>query len=111
MRTEAGPVLVLPTAALGDQLAMLWSTSRFQPIANGSGGFAAAGQAELRQSVASFPDSASIDYLRRAGIQTVILVRSRVVGTVWEQAGDVPVDTLGIRREDVDDDTVVFRLS
>ncbi|WP_285690814.1 hypothetical protein [Actinoplanes sp. NBRC 103695] len=111
MRTEAGPVLVLPAAALGDQIAMLWSTSRFQPIANGSGGFAAAGQTELRQSVASFPDAASIDYLRAAGIQTVILVRSRVGGTVWEQAGDVPVDALGIRREDVDEDTVVFRLS
>ncbi|MEV7621619.1 hypothetical protein [Actinoplanes sp. NPDC089786] len=111
MRGDSSATLVLPTAAQGDQIAMLWSTTRFQPLANGSGGFAAAGQAELRQSVASFPDQASIDYLRRAGVQTVILVRSRVAGTAWEEAGDVPVDTFGIRREDVDEDTVVFRLN
>ncbi|MFG1607081.1 hypothetical protein [Actinoplanes sp. NPDC049265] len=111
LRNESVPTLVLPTAAVGDQIAMLWSTSRFQPLANGTGGFAAAGQAELRQAVTSFPDQASIDYLRRAGIQTVILDRSRVTGTAWEQAGDVPVDTLGIRREDVDQETVIFRLN
>ena len=36
MRTVTGPMLVLPTAALTDQTVMLWSTSRFQPIANGT---------------------------------------------------------------------------
>ncbi|HEU4346948.1 MAG TPA: hypothetical protein VFR35_04075 [Actinoplanes sp.] len=111
MRTETGPMLVLPTAALGDQTAMLWSTSRFQPIANGSGGFAATQQAELRQAVENFPDAASVQYLRETGVTTVLLVRNRVGGTPWERAGDIPVDALGIRREDHDDNTVIFRLS
>jgi hypothetical protein len=111
MRTEAGPMLVLPTAPLGDQTVMLWSTSRFQPIANGGGGFAAAQQAELRQAVAGFPDAASVQYLRETGVTTVLLIRNQVGGTPWERAGDVPVDALGIRREDLDDNTVIFRLS
>jgi hypothetical protein len=110
MRTVNGPMLVLPTAALGDQTVMLWSTSRFQPIANGAGGFAAGQQAELRQAVATFPDAASVQYLRETGVSTVLLVRSQVAGTPWELSGDIPVEALGIRREDLDDDTVLFRL-
>jgi hypothetical protein len=110
MRTVSDPMLVLPTAALGDQTVMLWSTSRFQPIANGAGGFAATQQAELRQAVATFPDAASIQYLRETGVSTVLLVRSRAAGTPWELSGDIPVDDLGITREDLDDNTVLFRL-
>jgi hypothetical protein len=111
MRTITGPMLVLPTTALDDQTVMLWSTSRFQQIANGSGGFAPQRQAELRRSVAAFPDRASVDYLRQLGVGTVLLLRSQVVGTPWERSGDVPVDTLGIRREDLDDNSVVFYLT
>nr|WP_296075385.1 hypothetical protein [uncultured Actinoplanes sp.] len=109
MRTVSGPMLVLPTAALTDQTVMLWSTTRFQPIANGSGGFAAARQAELRRNVTTFPDQPSIDYLRANHITTVLLLRSEVAGTPWERAGDLPVEGLHIRREDLDD-AVIFRL-
>jgi hypothetical protein len=111
MRTVSTPTLVLPTAALGDQTVMLWSTTRFQPIVNGAGGFAATQQAELRQSVAAFPDAASIAYLREVGVETVVLLRSQVAGTPWERSGDVAVEALGIRREDLDDNTVLFRLT
>jgi hypothetical protein len=110
MRTVTGPMLVLPTAALSDQTVMLWSTSRYQLMANGGGGFAANRQIQLRQNVAAFPDAASVQYLRSLGVSTVLLLRSQVAGTPWERAGDVPVDALGIRREDLDD-AVVFRLS
>jgi hypothetical protein len=41
----------------------------------------------------------------------VILLRAEAQGTAWERAGDTPVDSLGIRREDVDETTVAFRLS
>jgi hypothetical protein len=109
MRTVTGPMLVLPTSPLTDQTVMLWSTTRFQQIANGSGGFATAHQNELRRNVATFPDAASIQYLRSQGINTVLLLRSEVAGTSWERAGDTPVDSLGIRREDIDD-AVIFRL-
>jgi hypothetical protein len=110
MRTVTSATLVLPTSALGDQTTMLWSTSRFQPLANGGGGFAALRQSQLRQNVAAFPDQASIEYLRSLGVKTVLLIRSQVAGTPWERSGDVPVDALGIQREDLDNDTVLFRL-
>ncbi|MBG0560602.1 hypothetical protein I4J89_03870 [Actinoplanes sp. NEAU-A11] len=110
MRTVTGPLLVLPTAEISDQMVQLWSTSRFEPMANGGGTFAAARQSELRTRVASFPDMPSVEYLRSIGISTVLLLRAEVVGTPWERAGDVPVDALGIQREDLPD-AVVFRLS
>ena len=110
MRTVAGPMLVLPTDEVTDDTVMLWSTSRFQRIANGSGGFATARQAELRRNVATFPDAASIQYLRSLNVNTVLLLRSSVAGTPWERAGDTPVDALGIRREDADN-AVIFHLN
>ncbi|MEU4214778.1 hypothetical protein [Actinoplanes sp. NPDC026623] len=111
MRTVTGPMLVLPTAALTDQTVMLWSTTRFEQMANGSGGFAPQRQSDLRRSVTTFPDAASIQYLRTLGVTTVLLLRSQVAGTPWERAGDVPVDTLQIQREDLDNDSVIFRLN
>ncbi|WP_245923547.1 hypothetical protein [Paractinoplanes atraurantiacus] len=110
MRTVTGPMLVLPTSALTDQTVMLWSTSRFQPIANGAGGFAAGRQAVLRRNVEAFPDSETIQYLRSLNIDKVLLLRSQAAGTPWERAGDIPVDALGIRREDLDD-AVIFYLT
>jgi hypothetical protein len=109
MRTITSPMLVLPTGAVTDGTVMLWSTTRYQKIANGSGGFAAAQQAQMRSQVANFPDAASIEYLRSINVTTVLLVRSSVAGTSWERAGDTPVDSLGITREDVGTD-VVFHL-
>ena len=111
MRTVASPMLVLPTTPLTDQTVLLWSTSRFQPVANGSGGFAPRRQAELRRSVATFPDAASVEYLRQQRVDTVLLLRDEAVGTPWERSGDVPVETLGIRREDLDDNSVLFHLN
>lgn len=111
VRTGTSPMLVLPTTALTDQTVLLWTTSRFQPVVNGGGGFAAVRQTEMRQRVSTFPDAASIEYLRGLGVGTVLLIRSQAAGTPWERSGDIPVDTLGIRREDVDDDAVLFYLS
>lgn len=109
MRTVSGPMLVLPTAALTDQTVMLWSTTRFQPMLNGSGGFGAARQTELRRNVETFPDATSIEYLRSLNVDRVLLLRSQSAGTPWERAGDIPVDALNIRREDLDD-AVLFHL-
>jgi hypothetical protein len=110
MRTVTTPVLVLPTAELTDQTVLLWSTTRLQQLANGAGGFAATRQAELRRAVATFPDQASVQYLRAQGINAVLLLRAYVPGTPWERAGDIPVDALNITREDLDD-AVLFRLT
>ncbi|MFY1674326.1 hypothetical protein ACN27G_30985 [Plantactinospora sp. WMMB334] len=109
MRVENGPVLVLPSDQKTDQHVMLWSTSKFQDIVNGGSGFTPQRLAEVREVTANFPDQASIDYLRTMGVRTVIVLRDRVAGTPLEATVDLPVDTLGISREDVGE-TVVYRL-
>jgi hypothetical protein len=109
MRLVDGPLLVLPTAEAGDQHVMLWSTSRFQQVANGSSGLQPQRQAELRKISEAFPDATSVQYLRSVGIRTVVLLRTRVDGTPWQRAAETPVDNLGIQRQDLAD-AVVFRL-
>jgi hypothetical protein len=109
MRIVDGPLLVLPTSELSDMNVMLWSTTRFQQMANGGSGFVPRRTKELRKASETFPDAASIGYLRSLGIRTVVLLPDRVAGTPWERAADVPVDNLGIRREDLAD-SVVFHL-
>ncbi len=111
LRSVTAPMVVLPSADAIDDVTQLWSTSKFQPLVNGGGEFGASRQAELRRTIASFPDQASVQYLRSIGVTTVILLRAQAVGTAWERAGDTPVDSLGIRREDLDDTTVAFRLN
>ncbi|GGN25120.1 hypothetical protein FHR83_008207 [Actinoplanes campanulatus] len=110
LRTVPGPMLVLPTADLTDQTVQLWTTSRFQQIANGGGGFNATQQNELRAKAAGFPDATSIEYLESIGVRKVLLLRDQVAGTSWEDAVDLPVDALQIRREDLPD-AVVFYLN
>lgn len=109
MRTVDGPLLVLPSTQNVDQHVMLWSTTRFQDIMNGGSGFTPRQLAEVREITRSFPDPESIQYLRDHGVRTVVLLRERVAGTPWQTTIDLPVDSLGIEREDVDD-VVVFRL-
>jgi hypothetical protein len=109
LRSIDGPVLVLPSDQGTDQLVMLWSTTHFQSLVNGGSGFAPRRLDEARQATLSFPDPASIDYLRALGVRTVVVLRNRVVGTPWESAIDLPVDNLGILRDDVGD-SVVYRL-
>lgn len=109
MRSAEGPMLVLPSDQGTDQLVMLWSTSQFQDVVNGGSGFTPKQLADARTAAQTFPDPASIDYLRNLGVRTVVLLRDRVGGTPWETAADMPVDTLGIQREEVGN-TIIYRL-
>ncbi|HEX5543045.1 MAG TPA: hypothetical protein VFX60_16035 [Micromonospora sp.] len=112
LRADTGPVLVLPSGgrqSATDQHAMLWSTSRFQPLVNGVSGFVPRELAEVRETVATFPDQASVDYLRGLGVETVVVLRDRLAGTPWEHTIDEPVYGLDIEREE-DGDIIVFRL-
>jgi hypothetical protein len=110
LRTVPGPMLVLPTAELTDQTVQLWTTTRFQDLANGGGGFGAQKQSEMRAKVAGFPDVTSINYLDSIGVRRVLLLSDHIAGTSWEGAGDLPVDNLDIRREDVPG-AVIFYLN
>lgn len=109
MREAAGPILVLPSGQLEDQAVMLWSTDGFPPIVNGGSGFIPARLQEVRQSAASFPDPASVTYLRQRRVRTVVILRNQVAGTPWEHSLDMPVDGLGVTREEAGD-VVVFTL-
>ncbi|MCW6009700.1 hypothetical protein K1W54_34945 [Micromonospora sp. CPCC 205371] len=109
MRVDEGPILVLPSTLKIDQNVMLWSTTRFQPIVNGGSGFTPTRQEEVREITRSFPDQASVDYLREMGVKTVVLLRDQISGTPWQAAADLSVDNLGIEREDAGD-TIIFRL-
>jgi hypothetical protein len=109
MHGVAGPVLVLPSDGLSELSVMLWSTDGFPKIVNGLASFTPASQQETRDAAVSFPDPASIGYLRGHGIRTVLVVRAWVAGTPWQDALKRPVDGLGITREDTPD-AVVFRL-
>ncbi|WP_422750888.1 hypothetical protein [Micromonospora sp. WMMD1219] len=109
MRTVDGPMLVLPSSQNLDQPVMLWSTDRFQPMVNGGSGFTPRSQAQIREATVSFPDYASVDYLRQIGVKNVVVLRDELEGTPWEGMLDRPVDTPGVTREQVGE-AVVFRL-
>ncbi|AXO38536.1 hypothetical protein MicB006_6281 [Micromonospora sp. B006] len=109
LRTVDGPMLVLPSSQNLDQPVMLWSTDRFQPMVNGGSGFTPRSQARIREATVSFPDYASVDYLRQIGVKNVVVLRDELEGTPWEGMLDRPVDALGVAREQVGE-AVVFRL-
>ncbi|MEU7571639.1 hypothetical protein [Micromonospora sp. NPDC049240] len=109
MRTVDGPLLVLPSSQNLDQPVMLWSTDRFPQMVNGGSGFTPASQARTREATVSFPDYASVDYLRQIGVRNVVVLRDQLGGTPWEGMLDRPVEGLGVTREQVGD-AVVYRL-
>jgi hypothetical protein len=110
MRSAQSPILVLPSDNRVDNNVMLWSTDRFEPIVNGNSGFVTRRLEDVRRMAGSFPDQTSVVYLRELGVRTVILLPGRAGGTPWERAAAVPVDGLGITREEVGE-AVVYRLT
>jgi hypothetical protein len=110
LHAATAPILVLPTDQAIDQNVMIWSTDGFPKVVNGSSGFITSGLQHTRQAVAAFPDQDSVAYLKQLGVRTVILLPGRAVGTPWEHAAEVPVDELGITRQEVGG-AVVYLLS
>ena len=111
MRT-VGPLLVLPSDQLQDENVMIWSTSKFQKMVNGGSGFQPNDQANTRQVVHSFPDEASVTYLRQLGVRTVIVLKAQAAGSAdYARSADLsaPIAGLGIERQD-DGDTIVYTL-
>lgn len=109
MATLPGPLLVLPSDDYNDATAMYWSTAGFPRLVNGSSGFDPTSLTILRNRVASFPDAASVSYLRRLGVRSVMLVLNRVAGTPWANAPARPTAGLGLSVRRVDG-TVVYSL-
>jgi hypothetical protein len=112
------PVLVLPATWKDDELVMLWSTTDFPTIANGSSGFNPIGLLRMREVARSFPDAASIEYLRGRGVRTVLVLRHPYAAQAPNPPDDAEpppraftasVDGLGITRDE-QPDVVIFHL-
>jgi len=115
MRTVSGPMLVLPSDQNTDEIVMLWSTSKFQPIVNGGSGFPPDQQAALRHAALSFPDGSSVAALRSVGVKSVVVLRhppQTLLPNLYQKAQNpnVPIDGLGITRA-VDDETIIYQLN
>jgi hypothetical protein len=106
--TMTGPALVLPSDQLNDENVMLWSTDRFIKIVNGGSGFTPQSQAQTREVVKTFPDQASVDYLRQLGVQEVVVLKQPSLGQAPDSALTATGDGLGIKREEHDDAIIFF---
>ncbi len=110
-RTVSGPMMVLPSDQLTDENVMIWSTTKFQKMVNGGSGFYPNDQQATRDAVKSFPDAASVQYLRQLGIRSVIVLKAQAQNSDYARAAatDVSIDGLGITRQD-DGDTIIYTL-
>jgi hypothetical protein len=79
-----GPMLVLPSDQLSDEMIMLWTTDGFPSVVNGGSGFIPARLDEVREVAVTFPDPASVELLRGLGVRSVVVVKSMVAGTDYE---------------------------
>jgi hypothetical protein len=91
----AAPQVHLPASPFDDDVYMLWSTDGFPKIANGNASYLPPGLAAIRN-LASFPDAASVQFLRSRGYRTVLLHTDRVNGTPWADTAQRPTDGLGV---------------
>lgn len=92
------PTFVLPTSQVGDYDTMLWAADGWPKIANGDSGFYPNFQVELQARTASFPDEASIAYLRAKGVKSVLVIDYNVADTPLMAALDKPLDGLDVTR-------------
>jgi hypothetical protein len=109
MSTVQGPLLVLPTDELFDMNVMLWSTDGLPKMVNGGSGFTPHDQELLRLTMQKFPDSSTVTALRELHIRTVIVVRSRALGSPYERAIDAPIDGLGLTRSE-QGDVILYKI-
>lgn len=110
-RDVAGPVLFLPSTYLPDMHLMLWSTDHFEDMVNGTSGFTPTELSQIRDQTKSFPDAASVQYLRKIGVANVVVIPKLAEGSDWENPAALPTDGLGITKDVRPDGSVVFRLN
>ena len=91
MASEPAPQLHLPSDWLVDPTYMFLSIDGWPEIANGHSGFIPTQVADLRTRVTSFPDEASVAYLRDLGIRSVVFHRALAPGTPWADLEARPV--------------------
>ncbi|MGH8792000.1 MAG: hypothetical protein ACRDXX_05060 [Stackebrandtia sp.] len=84
------PILVLPSDGSNDTVVQYWTVDGFPRVVNGVAAFTPASQERLRVDSGAFPSAPSVEALRDAGIETVVVVPDRLPGTPWEYLLDLP---------------------
>jgi len=105
----AQPLLQLPIDDISDRLYTFWSIQGFPEMVNGAAVFPVRSLYEIASAVKSFPDEASVSFLRSLGVRSVLVHVGLIAGTPWEDAATKPIEGLGVTREGVGD-VVVYRL-
>jgi hypothetical protein len=98
--TLHGTALVLPIDSVGDTMPMIWSTRTFPPLVNGDTGFFPSTYQQTIDATPGFPDAPSVDYLKRLGVRTVVVLPDRIGGTAWADALNRPTEGLSVDRTD-----------
>lgn len=103
------PALVLPSDDAGDYKVQYWTIDGYPQVANGTAAFTPEELTELRESSEAFPAARSVEALRDAGIETVVLLRNEIDGTPWQYVLDQPRTDSSITVTD-HGDVIVFSL-
>jgi len=96
------PQLHLPSGDGIDGLYAYWSIGEFPALVNGYASFVPTRLERVRRRAATFPDAASVSFLRSLGVRTVVLHPQLARGTPWEDAAGRPVRGLPLTRERAD---------
>lgn len=104
----------LPLLVGGDQIYMYYSTFHWQRIVNGYSGFFPASYLEMAAALRRFPDSTSLDALRRRGVQYAVIHGERLDGANYGRVtGDLDRCRCGAlvsRRPWMDREISVYRI-
>jgi hypothetical protein len=103
------PQFHLPTDWTHDLVYTYWSTDGFPAIVNGPGSFFPRILTTAQSVARTFPDAASVEYLRRLGVRSVILHPGLAAGTPWQDASLRPIGGLPLRRE-IRADVILYHL-
>jgi hypothetical protein len=90
------PLLQLPAAPDDNRRYLLWSTDGFPKMVNGRSSFEPRFFVDLLSKTRCFPDAASLAYLRKAGVRTVVVHTDRPGGARPASCAPSPAD-LGVR--------------
>jgi hypothetical protein len=105
MAAATAPILVLPSDEGVDNNILLWSTDRFPTMVNGAASYTTPGHQQIRDVMQTFPSPASLVWLRRLGIRSVVVVRDRLSGTPYGATLNAPA-VPGITRHDIGPDVL-----
>lgn len=109
LKDYQAPLLVLPSTQPFDRTVEWWSTDGFPKITNGASGAQPPVTGHLKNQAAHFPDAESVEFLRRRGVRTVLVLKDRVPGTRFEASVTRTGEGLPLRRTETSE-TVVFLL-